>query len=212
MNHLKEFQKKHGLAADGIIGKNTVSKMREVFGIATNAQLAHFLANVHHETGGFVVCSENLNYSAAALANTWPGRYKDAITGKPNTLAGQLAGHPQKIANNVYANRMGNGNETSGDGWMYRGRGSLQLTGKSNYSEFATFAKDPETLVNPDIVAMRYFWESALFYFTRHGLWNRMKGTSVADVKAVRKAVNGGYIGLDEVQSKFTYYFNLITK
>ena len=212
MSHLKEFQQKQGLIADSMIGSATLKKMRFVFNIANDVQLAHFLANIHHETGGFMADSECLNYSARGLAGTWPNRYKDNITGKPNELAVRLANQPRKIANNVYANRMGNGNEASGDGWKYRGRGSLQLTGKSNYYEFATFAKDPDILINTDIVATKYFWESALFYFTKHGLWGKMKGRSFADVKAVRKAVNGGYIGLDDVQNKFTYYLNLITR
>ncbi len=212
MNHLKEFQKNHGLMADGIIGPATLKKMRSVFGIQTNTRLAHFLANVHHETGGFEADTENLNYSAAALANTWPNRYKDNATGKPNALAVMLAGQPEKIANNAYANRMGNGNEASGDGWKYRGRGSLQLTGKSNYRLFAQAMEDDEILTDPDIVATKYFWESAIFFFTRANLWDKMKHTDTSAVKAIRKAVNGGYIGLEDVQSKFTYYLNLTTK
>jgi putative chitinase len=212
MNHIAEFQKKNGLNDDGVLGKVTIAKMRSIFCIKSEAQMAHFLANIHHETGGFKADTENLNYSAAALANTWPNRYKDTATGKPNALAGQLDNQPQKIANNVYADRMGNGSETSGDGWKYRGRGSLQLTGKNNYILFSRFIKDPEIMLDPDIVAKKYFWESALFYFTTNKLWSKMKGTSSTDVKAIRKAINGGYIGLEDVQAKFTYYLDLIAK
>lgn len=212
MNHLIEFQKNNGLEPDGIIGPKTIEKMRAVFGIKTRAQLAHFLANVHHETGGFIADTENLNYTAVALAATWPKRYKDPATGKPNALAVSLAKKPQKIANNVYVDRMGNGDEASGDGWKFRGRGALQLTGKGNYERFAAFVNDPSVVSNPDIVAQKYFWESALFYFTTGNLWNQMKYSDDAAVKAVRKAVNGGYIGLDDVQKKFEYYFNLIVK
>ncbi|AWH84941.1 glycoside hydrolase [Flavobacterium album] len=210
MNHIAEFQKKNGLKDDGIVGKDTIKKMRYVFDIPDDAQMAHFLANIHHETGGFKVDTEKLNYSAAGLVATWPGRYKDKRSGKPNALAVTLASRPEKIANNVYADRMGNGNEASGDGWKYRGRGSLQLTGKNNYKLFSDFMNDPEIVTNPDRVATRYFWESALFYFTRNKLWSKMKGATPADVKVIRKAVNGGYIGLKDVQEKFTYYYNII--
>lgn len=212
MNHIAEFQKKNGLNDDGVLGKCTIKKMRSVFGIPNDAQMAHFLANIHHETGGFKADTENLSYSAAGLAATWPGRYKNTTTGKPNALAVTLASQPQKIANNVYANRMGNGDEVSGDGWKYRGRGSIQLTGRNNYKDFSDFIKDAGIIFDPDCVATKYFWESALFYFTKNKLWNKMKGIDPADVKAIRKAVNGGYIGLKDVQAKFTYYYNLITK
>ncbi len=212
MRHIIEFQEKNGLKADGIVGWDTIKEMCRVFGICTHSQAAHFLANVHHETGGFSNDTENLNYSAAGLAKTWPGRFVDAATKQPNVLAKNLAKKQQAIANNVYANRMGNGSESSGDGWKYRGRGSLQLTGKKNYSLFAEFIKDRQVVLDPDIVATKYFWESAIFYFTKNKLWDKMNGSTPADVKAVRKAVNGGYIGLNDVQKKFTYYYNLITQ
>ncbi|MEL1243519.1 peptidoglycan-binding protein [Flavobacterium sp. DGU11] len=212
MNHIAEFQKNNGLNDDGVLGRVTIAKMCLLFGIKYDAQMAHFLANVHHETGGFKADTENLNYSAAGLAGTWPNRYQDAATGKPNALAQALASRPKKIANNVYANRMGNGDEASGDGWKFRGRGSLQLTGRNNYKLFSDFIKDAEIMSDPDCVATKYFWESALFYFTKNKLWGKMKGTAPADVKAVRKAVNGGYIGLEDVRAKFAYYYNLINK
>jgi len=210
MNHLIEFQKKHGLKADGIIGKATAAKVQKVFGITSATQLAHFLANVDHETGGFIADTENLNYSAKVLAITWPKRFKNTVTGKPNQLAVSLERQPEAIANNVYANRMGN--TAPGDGWKYRGRGSLQLTGKLNYKLFSEFKKDSDILTNPDIVATKYFWESAIWYFTRANLWRKMRYADSSAVKAVRKGVNGGYIGLKDVQEKFTYYYNLIPK
>lgn len=212
MSHIAEFQKKYGLKRDGIIGFETLQKMKAVFGLKHDSQLAHLLANVHHETGGFISDTENLNYSAMALANTWPKRYKNPATGKPNTLAIALAGQPEKIANNVYANRMGNGDEASGDGWKYRGRGALQLTGRDNYQLFANFTQDAEIMSDSNLVATKYFWESALFYFTVNKLWNKMKGTTSAEIKIIRKAVNGGYIGLEDVEEKFKYFHNLITK
>lgn len=206
MNHIVEFQKNNGLVADGIIGRNTLLKMRCVFGIQTDAQLAHFLANVHHETGGFKADTENLNYSAAGLLKTFPKYFKDSITAR------QYANNPIRIANKVYSNRMGNGSEMSGDGWKYIGRGALQLTGKDNYRAFADYVKDISIMMYPELVATKYYWESALFYFNRNNLWPKMKNTTPEAIKAVRKAVNGGYNGLSEVQDKFVYYYNLITR
>lgn len=211
MNHIIKFQQNNGLVADGIIGKNTLIKMRCVWKIATDAQLAHFLANTHHETGGFTVDTENLNYRPSGLAKTWPSRYADN-NGNPNALALKLAGNPKALANNVYSNRNGNGNEESGDGWKFIGRGAIHTTGRKNYQTLSDFVNDPLSMTNPELVANKYFWESGLCYFTKGNLWERMKYTSAAAVKDVRKAVNGGYTGLEDVQKLFTHYYGLITK
>lgn len=206
MNHIIEFQKANGLYADSIIGKKTIHAMRCKFGIATDTQLAHFLANVHHETGGFIADTENLNYSAQGLLSVFTKYFQTLQAAK------EYERKPEKIANYVYANRMGNGLPQSGDGWKYRGRGALQLTGKDNYRAFSEFVHDAEVLTNPDLVSTKYFWDSALFYFTRNNLWGKMKGNSPEDVKIVRKAVNGWYNGILEVQELFLKYYNLITR
>lgn len=206
MKHIVEFQKRNGLIADGIIGKNTIQKMRCVFDIKTDAQMAHFLANVDHETGGFVADTENLNYSSAGLLKIFPKYFKDSLNAR------KYERNAEAIANKVYADRMGNGNEASGDGWKYRGRGALQLTGKDNYRLFSDFMKDNNIMLSPDTVGTKYFWESALFYFTRNNLWGLMKGYDLETIKKVRKAVNGGYNGLEDVEKKFNLYYNMITK
>lgn len=203
--HIIDFQRKYGLVADGIIGKNTIAKMRCVFGIQTDAQMAHFLAQVHHETGGFKLDTENLNYSASGLLKVF-GKY----FGVGKLPASQYANKPEAIANVVYSKRMGN--VLPGDGWRYRGRGALQLTGKDNYKAFSDFVKNPSIMNNPDLVATKYFWESALFYFTRNNLWGIMKGNDMDAVKRVSKAVNGGLNGIEDRQNKFLYYWNMITK
>jgi len=203
MNHVIDFQSKNGLKPDGIIGKNTMLKMCEVWGV-NRIQLLHMLANTHHETGGFKVDTENLNYSAKGLRATFPKYFTD-------TEAREYANKPEKIANKVYAYRMGNGNPASGDGWKYRGRGSLQLTGKNNYTDFGKLTGNSEILSNPDIVASDYFWQSALYYFERNKLWAKMKNESYENIKLIRKAVNGGVIGLNDVVAKFNYYSKLFS-
>lgn len=209
MNRIVEFQKKHGLKPDGSIGNEVLIKMKKVFAIEHNAQMAHFLANIDHETGGFKADTENMNYSAATLSRTWPGRFLGQDK-QPNELAKKLAGNPQALANNVYGGRMGNEKEESGDGWRFRGRGALQLTGRQNYRLFSEFLKDPEIMEKPELVATVYFWESALFFFTKNKLWQKMKGTSSVDIQLVRKAVNGGTTGLESVGKKFLYYYKLL--
>lgn len=206
MNHVVEFQKSNGLIADGIIGKKTIQKMRCVFDIQTDTQVSHFLSQIEHETGGFKADTENLNYTSSGLLKTFPKYFKDSVTAR------KYANKPEAIANRVYANRMGNGSETSADGWKYRGRGSIQLTGKNNYLAFSGYMKDNNIMLNPDIVATKYFWQTALFYFEHNSLWALMRGNTKETVKKVRKAVNGGYNGLEHCYELFTKYYNIITK
>jgi putative chitinase len=139
------------------------------------------------------VFSENLNYSANGLLNTFSRYFK--------TLAdAQLYERKvEKIANRVYGNRMGNGDENSGDGYKFRGRGALQLTGKSNYEAFSKFLNKPEIMTNPDLVATEYAFESAIFFFDKNGLWAICdKGIDDATITAVTRKINGGTNGLEE--------------
>ncbi len=154
------------------------------FKIDTPKRQAAFIAQVGHESGQLSRMSENLNYSADRLANSWPGRYaepdgkggylkvdvKGRVRNKPSTLALSLAGKPEQIANNVYASRMGNGSPDTGDGWKYRGRGLIQVTGKSNYIAAGAALKldllnQPEQLEQADWAAM-----SAAHYWDARGL------------------------------------------
>lgn len=158
-------------------------------GIDTKNKIAMFLAQAAHESGGFTRLTENLNYSAQGLANTWPSRY--ATNGKPNDLANQIARNQELIANYTYANRMGNGSIATGDGWMYRGRGIFQLTGKANYIDFFRSINEP---VDPDkLTTIEYAVKSAIWY------WNSRKindPAELGDVTKVTKLINGGTIGL----------------
>lgn len=207
MNPIVEFQKSKGLVADGIIGKGTLKAIKDSCGIATDIELAHFVGQCHHETGGFKASSENLNYSAEGLQKTFPKYFPDLLT------AQKYERKPEMIASRVYASRMGNGNELSKDGWKFRGRGAIQLTGHDNYKLFGVTIGDPEVLTNPDIVATKYFFKSADFFFDRNNLWNiAKKGISDDVIKELTKRINGGYHGLDDRMYQTKYYYSILTK
>jgi putative chitinase len=175
------------------------------FGITTPLRLAHFLAQCGHESGGFRATQENLNYSAKGLCGIFR-KYFPSVT-----VALQYERKPEKIANKVYANRMGNGSEASGDGWKYRGRGALQTTGKSNYQDFANFMQMPEIMSNPDLVATRYALASAAFFFKKNSLWGICdQGSSDEVVTKLTKRINGGTIGLSERKKEFKHFYHLL--
>jgi putative chitinase len=175
------------------------------FGITNILRLAHFLAQCGHESGGFKAVSENLNYGAKGLLGIFSKYFKTIAQ------ATSYERKPEKIANLVYANRMGNGNEASGEGWKYRGRGYIQLTGKENYKAFdATVSEDITS--TPDLVATKYALASAGFFFKKNNLWAICdKGSSPDVVTLVTKRVNGGTIGLADRQKHFKEYYNLLS-
>ena len=175
------------------------------FNITNNLRLAHFLAQCGHESGGFRAVQENLNYSAKGLATTFK---KYFLT---EAAAGPYARNPQKIASKVYGNRMGNGPESTGDGFKFRGRGYIQLTGKDNYTRFAKFIGE-DTVNNPDLVATKYPLASAAFFFDSNKLWAICdQGSTSAVVTAVTKRVNGGTIGLADRIKHFNEYYQLLS-
>lgn len=174
------------------------------FNITTNLRLAHFLSQCAHESGGFKAVTENLNYSLKGLIKTF-GKYFSG------NLASLYAKQPEKIASRVYANRMGNGDEKSREGWNYRGRGYIQLTGKGNYIAFTEFIGE-DCVANPDLVATKYPLASAAFFFNSNKLWAICdKGASDVDVTAVTKRVNGGTNGLADRIKHFKEYYDLLT-
>lgn len=164
------------------------------FEIDTVPRVAAFLAQCGHESAGFSVLSENLNYSSDAL---------NKIFGKYFVKAGRDSvpyhRQPEKIANVIYASRMGNGDTASGDGWKYRGRGPIQLTGKDNYSRFANdFFDDPETVMeDPDLLAdhIPTALLAAVWFWNKNGL---NKFADAKDIKGMTKVINGGFIGLED--------------
>jgi putative chitinase len=200
---LKSLQERAGVAADGAFGPGTMKAGMALLKLSP-IRAAHFFAQTSHETGGFKAFSENLNYSAQGLQGIF-GKYF------PGTLEESYARQPEKIANRVYADRMGNGNEASGDGWKYRGRGALQLTGKANYEAFAKYLGHNEVLENPDLVATKYAFESAMFFFERNKLWEICdKGINDAAILALTKRINGGTHGLDDRKVKTYKYYEYV--
>jgi len=173
------------------------------FNITNNLRLAHFLAQCGHESGNFKAVSENLNYSADGLKKIF-GKYF------PGNLNESYARQPEKIASRVYASRMGNGDEASKEGFKFRGRGYIQLTGKANYTNFTKFIGE-DCVANPDLVATKYPLASAAFFFDSNKLWSICdKGADDATVTAVTKRVNGGTIGLPDRIKHFKEYYNLL--
>ena len=200
---LKSLQAKIGVTADGAFGPGTMKKAMEFYKL-TPVRAAHFFAQTAHETGGYKLFSENLNYSAQGLQGIF-GKYF------PGTLEESYARNPEKIANRVYASRMGNGDEKSGDGWKYRGRGALQLTGKDNYAAFAKYLQKPEIMTNPDLVATEYSFESAMFFFDKNKLWEICdKGINDAAILALTKRINGGTHGLEDRNQKTKKYYEYV--
>jgi len=195
-----ELQKKIGVSADGAFGPGTFKKAASYYKLSPN-RAAHFFAQTAHESGGFKTFSENLNYSAKGLRETF-GKYF-----KTDLDAQMCARQPQRIANRVYANRMGNGDMSSGDGWNYRGRGALQLTGKDNYEAFAMYIGRPDVMSNPDLVSGELCFESALWFFDKNKLWGICdQGVKDTAILALTKRINGGTHGLDDRRTK-TYKF-----
>jgi putative chitinase len=196
-----KLQNLKGHIPDAVIAQ--IPETAKKFNITNPLRLAHFLAQCGHESGGFKAVSENLNYSADGLKKIF-GKYF------PGNLNESYARQPEKIASRVYGSRMGNGDESTGEGFKFRGRGYIQLTGKQNYTNFAKFIGE-DTVSNPDLVATKYPLASAAFFFDSNKLWSICdKGFDVATVTAVTKRVNGGTIGLPDRIKHFNEYYNLL--
>ena len=230
-----KWQSENNLEPDGVVGNDTWNKMFKIteenvksplkleklkgiipdvvlsqipdtaakFNITTPLRLAHFLSQCAHESGNFKFLKENLNYSASGLKRVF-GKYF------PGNLNESYAGNPEKIANRVYGNRMGNGNESSGDGYKYCGRGYIQLTGKDNYTAFDKIV--PENILeNPSLVATKYPLMSAAFFFEKNKLWAICdKGSDKNTIVALTKRINGGTNGLEDRIANFNKIYNAL--
>jgi putative chitinase len=196
-----DFNKLKGHIPDKVLAElPTIVK----FKIDTSLEVAHFLAQCEHESAGFKAIQENLNYGAKGLL----GIFKKYFPTEAKAL--QYERKPEKIANLIYGNRMGNGDEVSGDGYKFRGRGYIQLTGKNNYIAFGK-AINEDIVANPDLVATKYPLLSAAWFWSSKGL-NVLanKGADDANVTAITKKVNGGIIGLSDRIKHFKKYYTLL--
>jgi putative chitinase len=196
-----KLDKLKGHVPDAVIAQipDTAAK----FNITTPLRLAHFLAQCGHESGNFKAVSENLNYSADGLKKIFPKYF-------PGNLNESYARQPEKIAARVYGGRMGNGDEASGEGYRFRGRGYIQLTGKENYKAFDATVED-DILANPDLVATKYPLMSAAFFFNNNKLWSICDLGATEDVvKKVTLRVNGGQIGILDRIKHFNEFYALL--
>ena len=192
----------------GHIPDSVIAMIPEVaskFEINTPLRLAHFLAQAGHESGGFRLTKENLNYSAKGLMGIFKKYFPT------EAKANEYARKPEKIANLVYGGRMGNGPESTGDGAKFCGRGFIQLTGKDNYTAF-TKSIGEDCVSNPDLVASKYALASAAWFFNKNGLHKMADGgASDAVVTSITKRVNGGVIGLSDRLAHFNEYYKLLS-
>jgi putative chitinase len=187
------------------IGEQWVDALNETFerfNIATPAQQASFIGQAAHESGNFKMLVENLNYRAETLMKVWPKRFPTL------DFAKQYERDPKKIANSVYANRMGNRDEASGDGFRFRGRGLFQTTGHSGYYH-AGQALGEDFVMNPDLVATpKYAALTAGFFWNTHKLNNF---ADVEDFKGMTKKINGGFIGLEDRIKHIRHALSVLT-
>ena len=202
---LKLLQEQAGLTGkdvDGVFGPTTFWACKEYLDLPSDIAAVHFFAQTAHETGNFKHFEENLNYSAEGLCKTWPKRF-DAES------AARYARNPEKIANRVYASRMSNGDEDSGDGWKFRGRGAIQLTGRFNYQKFSEYMTDIMIVKDPERVSNELSFMAACWFFDANGIFDMCTDLSYDTTKKITKKINGGYNGLNhrlELTEKYAKY------
>ena len=191
-----------GHVPDSVIAQ--IPFIKSNYKVNTLLRLSHFLAQCGHESANFRAVKENLNYSAEGLNKTFKKYFPTLDSAK------DYARQPERIASKVYANRMGNGNEVSKDGFKYLGRGFIQLTGKANYIEFDKSVPE-DIITNPELVATKYPLASAAWFWDKNGL-NAIadKGATDAVVKSITKRVNGGTIGLEDRIQHFNEFYSLL--
>ena len=197
------LDKLKGHVPDAVIAQlpDTITK----FELNTPLRLAHFLAQAGHESGGFKALNENLNYGAKGLLGIFKKYFPT------EDLAKQYERKPEKIANRVYGGRMGNGPEATGEGYKYRGRGYIQLTGKDNYKAFDAVVTE-SIINNPDLVATKYPLLSAAWFFHKNGLHKLADGGATdAVVTSITKRINGGTIGLPDRIKHFKEYYTALS-
>ena len=194
---LEQLQKL-GISADWC---DVLNVLMPKYDIDSPQRIAAFIAQCSHESGYFEKLIENLNYGAKGLVMTWPKRFTTA------ELANKYARQPEEIANFVYSNRLGNGDESSGDGWKYRGRGIIQLTGKYNYQKFADTVGITLDETIKYLQTKQGATEAACLFWKNNNL-NRY--ADVSDIRGMTKVINGGFLGLAEREENYAKALNIL--
>lgn len=201
---IKQLQIAVGTKDDGVFGPNTLKAATKFFNLSPS-QAAHFFGQIYVETAGFTCFEENLQYTASRLMQVFPAYFPT------RELAEKYARIPESIANRVYANRMGNGEECTGDGWKYRGRGAIQLTGKENYRQFSQFLGSCEPVNLPDCVTTSYAFLAAFWFFGKNGIWEiSSHGVTDQVIQKVTRKVNGGVNGLESRAEMTRKYYTML--
>lgn len=173
------------------------------YDITTPLRIAAFIAQCSHESGQFTVLEENLNYRAETLTRIWPTRFSPDVAARYVAMPNKQ----EAIANRAYGNRMGNGDEASGDGYKYRGRGLIQLTGKDNYASFS-LSEDNEALIKPELVSQPNLAVQSACWFWKTNNLNRF--ADVGDIEGMTRAINGGYNGLEERKKNYEHALQVL--
>ena len=187
---MQKLQERIGAATDGSFGPNTARAITKHFGLSAERS-AHLLGQASHESGGFTRVCESLYYSSAdRIRKVWPSRFPTLEDAQP------YARNPKALADKVYSNRMGNGEN---EGSVFIGRGFLQLTGKDNYRSFASDMRLPEVMTDPSLIETDYAFETAYWFFEKNKLFKIAdEGVSTDTIEKITKRVNGGYHGLQD--------------
>ena len=201
---LKMLQEKIGVTPDGAFGPNTARAIANHYEM-NPVRGAHFLGQAAHESGNFMLSEEGLSYSVESMMRVWPKRFPTEADAKP------YARNPQALANKTYGGRLGN--TEPNDGFAFRGRGFIQLTGRSNYTAFAKDIGRDSVIENPDLVATELAMESALWFFEKNGLWQIIDAGGVNDgtILTITKRINGGTHGLEDRTEKTKKIFSWLT-
>lgn len=196
MKYIKTFQLEYKLKPDGVIGKNTLNTIAKILNINNKEHLSHFLGQIHLETGGFHFGRESMNYTPNALNKVFGKR----ITTKQSWQYGRTSNQPadqKAIANIVYGGQWGKknlGNTELNDGWLFRGNGAIQLTGRYNHQKFADYLNFNDIMQNPDLVMKKYYFQSAKFYFDKNKVWDYATEVTKESVTNISKIVNIGNV------------------
>ena len=187
---MQKLQQRIGASTDGSFGPNTARAITKHFGLSAERS-AHLLGQASHESGGFTRVCESLYYSSPdRIRKVWPTRFKTVADAEP------YARNPKALADKVYSNRMGNGEN---EGSVFIGRGFLQLTGKDNYRSFAADMRLPDVMTDPSLIETDYAFETAYWFFEKNGLFKIADGGVDTDtIEKITKRVNGGYHGLQD--------------